>query len=333
MSRAVNGRPGVTDETRRKILRILAELGYEQPGVARPRRGGLVGLLVPELDNPIFPAFAQAIETRLAGQGFTSLLCTATIDGKQEAEYIDLLLERAVDGVVVVSGLNADTAADHGLYRQLAGLGVPLVLLNGEVPDLDAPTVSADEVSAAERAVEHLASLGHRRIGLITGPERYQPVQRKGIGFARAMAALGVTDVRDLVVESTFSVEGGEAAAGDLLEQDVTAIVASSDLMALGAIRAVRERGRRVPEHVSVVGYDDTALMAYTDPPLTTLRQPVQAMSDAACRALLDRMRGQSVPSRELLFRCELIVRRSTGPAPTRRRLKPSGRRSQDPQE
>ena len=315
VSRVLNDRPGVAPETRQAVLTALDVLGYERPAQLRKRSAGLVGLVVPELDNPIFPAFAQVIESTLAQSGFTPVLCTQTAGGVTEDEYVEMLLDRQVSGIVFVSGLHADTAADHDRYRTLLARRLPIVMVNGHVPGLAAPFVSCDEREAAELAVAHLVALGHRRIGLITGPDRFSPVQRKLAGYRQAMRRLLATTDADLDVLaelSLFGVEGGEAAAARLLERGVTGIVCGSDLMALGAIRAARQRGHRVPQDVSVVGFDDSPLMAFTDPPLTTMRQPVTAMAVAAVRALVDEINGHGAPHSEYVFRPELVVRGST---------------------
>jgi LacI family repressor for deo operon, udp, cdd, tsx, nupC, and nupG len=318
VSRVLNDRPGVSAETRQAVLTALDVLGYERPARLRKRSAGLVGLVVPELDNPIFPAFAQVIESNLAKSGFTPVLCTQTPGGVTEDEYVEMLLDRQVSGIVFVSGLHADTAADHDRYRKLLARPLPIVLVNGYVAGVDAPFVSCDDSEAGELAVSHLVALGHRRIGLISGPRRFMPVQRKLAGYRAAMKRLvGVSgdEVDDLISLSLFGVEGGQAAAARLLDQGVTGIVCGSDLMALGAIRAVRQRGLSVPGDVSVVGYDDSPLIAFTDPPLTSVRQPVIAMAVAAVRALIDEIHGQAAPRSEYVFRPELVVRASTAAA------------------
>jgi len=149
-------------------------------------------------------------------------------------------------------------------------------------------------------------------LGLISGPQRFLPVQRKVAGYRAAMEQHGLEPD---VALSLFGVEGGQAAADRLLNRDITAIVCGSDLMALGAIRAIRARGLSVPDDISVLGYDDSALIPFTDPPLSTLRQPVLAMSKAAVRALTDAVSGQPAPHSEYVFRPELVVRGSTGVA------------------
>ncbi len=316
VSRVLNAKPGVSASTRQAVLTALDVLGYERPGRLRRGGPGLVGLILPELDNPIFPAFAQAMEPALAKSGYTPVLCAQTPGGVSEDEYTELLLDRGAAGIVFVSGLHSDTTADPARYARLVDLGLPVVFVNGYLDGVCAPFISNDDVASMELALSHLIGLGHVRIGLAVGPDRFTPARRKIDGFGRHLAALTGQPGPAPVECSVFSVEGGHAAASRLLDAGVTAIVCGSDLMALGAVRAVRARGLSVPEDVSVVGYDDSPLIAFTDPPLTTVRQSVAAMGLAAVRALLDDIAGASSPRGEFMFRPELVVRGSTGPCP-----------------
>lgn len=314
VSRVLNDKPGVAEATRAAVLTALDVLGYDRPARLRRTSAGLVGLVVPELTNPIFPAFAQVIETLLARSGYTPVLCTQTAGGIHEDEYVRMLLDRGVAGIVYVSGQHADTTTDPGRYRRLREQGLPIVLVNGWVEGVDAPFISDDDVAAMQMAVTHLADLGHRDIGLAMGPRRYVPSIRKERGYREAMAAVvGRPDVDDLVEYAPYTVEGGAAATLRLLERGVTAVVCGSDLMALGAVRAARSLGMSVPGDVSVVGYDDSTLMSHTDPPMTTVRQSVLAMGEAAVSALLDEIVGHPTPRSELVFRPELVVRGTTG--------------------
>lgn len=314
-SRVLNGRPGVATATRQRVLAALDVLGYERPVRLRRRSAGLVGLVTPELTNPIFPAFAQAVEQVLAGHGYTPVLCTQMPGGATEDELVEQLEERGVNGIVFLSGLHADTSADPGRYARLAERGVPFVLINGYNDRISAPFVSPDDRSAVRMAVRHLADLGHERIGLAIGPVRYVPSRRKSEGFVDALGeVLGMprAEAEHLVQRTLFSVEGGHAAAGALMAKGCTGIVCGSDLMALGVVRAARERGLDVPADLSVVGFDDSQLVAFTDPPLTTVRQPVQAMAAAAVGALLEDIGGNPVQRTEFVFQPELVVRGST---------------------
>lgn len=318
VSRVLSGKVAVAPHTRQAVHRALDLLGYARPATRSSGRG-LVGLVVPELTNPVFPALAQAIETLLAQAGCTPLLCTQTPGGTTEDEYIATLTSHDVDGIVFVSGMHADTTAGRGRYRRLRERGLPIVLVGGHAPEVDAPQVSTDEVTAARQAVRHLVALGHRRIGLALGPDRFVPSRRKRAGFERALIEAGLADEGDAghhVVTHLYTVEGGMAAAAALLDAGRTAVVCGSDPMALGAIRAARDRGLRVPEDVSVVGYDDSPFMAFADPPLTTVRQPVAALSRIAVTMLLAELRGERVTRAELSVEPELVVRGSTGPPP-----------------
>ena len=313
VSRVLNDRPGVSSPTRQAVLTALDVLGYERPERLRKRSAGLVGLIVPELENPIFPAFAQVIESTLAQSGYTPVLCTQTPGGVTEDEYVEMLLDRQVAGIVFVSGLHADTTADLDRYRRLLTRPIPIVLVNGYADAIDAPFVSCDDLAAGETAVAHLVTLGHNRIGLISGPERFTAVQRKLAGYRAAIRRH--PHLEEFVSLTLFGVEGGEVAADRLLDRGVTGIVCGSDLMALGAVRAARRRGLDVQYDVSVVGFDDSPLIAFTDPPLTTMRQPVAPMAVAAVRALVDEINGHGAQHSEYVFRSELVVRGSTAAA------------------
>ncbi|WP_249416352.1 LacI family DNA-binding transcriptional regulator [Streptomyces sp. TS71-3] len=316
VSRVLNGKPGVAAATRQSVLAALDVLGYERPVRLRQRSAGLVGLITPELENPIFPALAQVIGQALTRQGYTPVLATQTPGGSTEDELTEMLVERGVSGIIYVSGLHADTTADTQRYDRLRAQGVPFVLVDGFSPKVQAPFISPDDRAAAHLAVTHLVSLGHTRIGLALGPKRFVPVQRKIEGFVAAMRdqlGLDPDDIHTrLVQHSLYTLEGGQAATAALIERGCTAIVCASDMMALGAIRAVRQQGLDVPADVSVVGFDDSPLIAFTDPPLTTVRKPVPAMGQAAVRTLLEEIGGTPAPHSEFVFMPELVVRGST---------------------
>jgi DNA-binding LacI/PurR family transcriptional regulator len=323
VSRVLNGKTGVSGSTREAVLTALDVLGYERPTQLRGERARLIGLVLPELQNPIFPALAEVIGGALAQRGFTPVLCcTRTASGPSEADYVGMLLDQHVSGMVFASGHCAERAAPHEHYRLLHSRGIPVVLLNADIDGLAFPCVSTDDVTAAGQAYDHLASLGHRRIGLVVGPEDHVPSQRKLAGFTEraargTQAATGAAATGDgtppPVEHALFSLEGGQAATTRLLRHGVTGVICGSDVLALGAIRAVRRAGLSVPGDVSVVGYDDSAFMNCTDPPLTTVRQPIEAMGKAAVALLVSQIENMAVYPEELLFEPELVVRGSTG--------------------
>jgi DNA-binding LacI/PurR family transcriptional regulator len=310
VSRVLNGKPGVSESTRTAVLTALDVLGYERPTQLRGERARLVGLVLPELQNPIFPAFGEIIGNGLAQQGFTPVLCTRTAGGVSEADYVELLLQQHVSGVVFAGGLYAQADAGHDHYRRLTERNLPTVLINAAIEHLGFPRVSCDDAVAAEQALTHLLSLGHEKVGMVLGPRDHVPSQRKQAAFEAAAKDIAP----DCFEHAMFSLEGGQAAAARLIKRGITGIVCASDPQALGAIRAVRRHGLTVPHDVSVIGYDDSAFMNCTDPPLTTIRQPIEAMGRAAVDLLTMQINGAAVTDEELLFEPELVVRGSTAP-------------------
>lgn len=316
VSRVLNGKPGVSASTRAAVLTALDVLGYERPTKLRGERARLVGLVMPELQNPIFPALAEALGGGLAQNGYTPVLCIQSAGGISESDYVELLLHQQVSGVIFAGGAYAQADAPHEHYDRLTELNLPTVLVNAPIDGLGFATVSCDDALSMEQSFGHLVQLGHRRIGVLLGPHDHVPSQRK-LAAATAMAERhGLEFGADRVVHSLYSLESGQTAATRLLAAGVTAIVCASDLMALGAVRAVRRAGLRVPEDISVIGYDDSALMNCTEPPLTTVRQPIEAMGRMVIELLMRQVSSDLRIGDEVLFAPELVVRGSTGPAP-----------------
>lgn len=311
VSRVLNGKSGVSDTTRSAVLTALDVLGYERPTQLRGVRARLVGLVLPELQNPIFPALAEVVGGTLVQQGFTPVLCTRTVGGLTEAEYVSMLLDQHVSGVVFCGGMTV------GEHQRLLDRGVPVVLLNAAVDHVGFPMVSTDDAAAVELAFGHLSTLGHRDIGLLVGPAGHIPSERKIAAFTRLAARAGI-EVGGRIGHALFSFEGGQAIAAELIAAGARALICGSDIIALGAVRAARRAGLSVPRDFSVIGFDDSALMSYIDPPLTTLRQPIETMARSAVALLTDQITGAALAPRELLHVPELVVRGSTAPAPAR---------------
>ena len=305
VSRVLNGKPGIRENTRQAVLQAMADLGYDREKFQQ--RTGVVGVIVPELSNPSFPAFAERLDAMFQPV-HRAVIAAAGPLGANESSCIATLLDLGVDGVVSISGAAADTEADLTPYLRLVEAGVPTVFINGHTTKLASAFVNCSDAEAVAASVAHLRSLGHERIGLAVGPARFLPTQRKSSAFLE----LGFG--KDSIERTIFTPEGGQVAAARLLATGHTAIICGSDLMALGVIREARSRGFRVPEDLSVIGFDDSPLMAFTDPPLTTVRQPVQAMCEAAVSGLVRAMDGNTPDGTELVFRPDLIIRQSTGP-------------------
>jgi DNA-binding LacI/PurR family transcriptional regulator len=316
VSRVLNDRPGVSEPTRQAVLTALDVLGYERPTKLRGERARLVGLVLPELQNPIFPAFAEVVGVGLAQRGFTPVLCTQTSGGVSEADYVERVRRPHGGRVVLVGGLYAEEDAPHEHYARLAERRLPTVLVNAAFRDLGFPRVSCDDSVAVEQAMNHLVSLGHTKVGLLIGPPDHVPSQRKIAAALRLAPRFGLAVPQPRIAHSLYSLESAQASATRLIEEGVTGIICASDPMALGAIRAARRAGLIVPRDVSVVGFDDSALMTCVDPPLTTVRQPIEPMCRMVIELLVAQIAGSGPSHDELLFEPELVVRNSTGPAP-----------------
>ena len=314
VSRVLNEKPGVSEATRQTVLTALDVLGYERPTKLRGERARLVGLFLPELNNPIFPAFGEVVGGALAQNGYTPVLCTQSAGGISEADYVELLIQQQVSGVVFVGGQYTQRDAPHEHYARLTELGLPTVLMNAPIEGLGFATVSTDDAVAAEQAIAHLHQLGHTCIGLLLGPQDHVPSQRKLASAREVARSLGIRIEEDQIVQTLYSLEAGQAGAARLLRAGVTGILCASDPLALGAIRAVRRAGLEVPRDVSVIGFDDSALMNAVDPPLTTVRQPIEPMGRMVIELLVAQIVGTDFTSDEFYFEPELVVRRSTGP-------------------
>ena len=325
VSRVLAGLGGARADTRARVLDAARELGYRPSGVARSlklRTTQTLGLIITDIENPFFPHLVRAVEDAAREHGFALLLCNATDDPDREASYLDLLVDRRVDGVVIaVSGLGARHA------EWLAEPPLPVVLVNTVAPGLPHPSIASDNVDGGRQAAAHLLDLGHRRIGGLTAGARNADAPARVAGVRRALKERGLDPGAVPFVMGEPTVGGGEAALGRLLADapDTTGVVAYNDLMAIGAMRAIRASGRTVPGDISVVGFDDVAIAAYTDPPLTTIAQSIGELGRWAVERLVERLSdgtallsgGEAAswaPGTVLPVR--LVARGSSGPPP-----------------
>ena len=290
---------------------MAAELGYQES----PTRGGsgVVGIITPELDNPIFPHLAEAIEARMVRHGLLAMVCPSTAETVNEQDYLDHFLNADAAGVVVINGRYSQVNLDFTPYEILRDKGLPVVLVNGMGKDCPVPAVSVDLIAAGAAAIRHLADLGHQRIGCLVGPKRYWSAQLLINGWQAGLRERAIPSGENLISETLFTIEGGRAGVAKLLEAGATAVVTGGDMMALGAISGVRAWGKKVPGDVSVVGFDGTPITAHTNPPLTTFRQPVGRMAGTVVELLMDHTYGQSGASLHM-FTPELVIGESTGP-------------------
>jgi len=316
-SRILTGARPSAPQTRARVLAAAAQLDYRPSGPARAlklRRSRTLGLLVTDIENPYFPEIVRAVEDAAHERGFAVLLCNATDDPGRELAYINLLLERRVDGIIVAA---SRVGARHAAL--LARAGVPVVLVNSEAPGSGLAAITSDNRGGARLAAEHLLALGHRRIGHITAPPANAAAAARLLGVRDALRGAGIAPNLLDVALGDGRVGGGERAMSELLDRHPrpTAVVCYNDLTAMGAMRAVRRAGYAVPGDVSLVGFDDIDLAQWTDPPLTTVAQPKREMGAWAFARLAgggERPPVASGPAIAVRLPTTLVIRASTSP-------------------
>lgn len=314
VSRVINDSPHkVHAATRRRVLRSVVRLAYRPNAVARGLRRGTthsIALIVPDITNPFYPAIARGVEDAARRHGFAVVLGNTDGDPKRERAYLDILRTRWVDGV-----LFAGVGGDVDELRTLMAQGVPAVVIARDVDGGHIDTVLADGFAGMRLATVHLLRLGHRRIAFVGGPRALPVARERLLGYRRALREYGVGARPSLVVSGDFRVDGGRAAIRRLLarREGFTAVVAANDLMAIGAMEALRSAGRQIPQDVAVVGFDDIPFAAYVDPPLTTVVQPTYRLGALAVERLLSLMRGDHGGPRRIVLQPQLVIRRSCG--------------------
>ncbi len=308
-------------ETRRRVLAAVERLGYRPSALARSlrlRRTLTLGMLVPDITNPFFPPVIKGAEDAAQARGYNLILCNTEDLPEREATYLAVLRERQVDGLLIASSRMSDR-----VITALRRDGFPFVLVNRSARGAEL-AVTVDNRAGAGAAIAHLASLGHRRIGHLAGPQMTTTGVERAAGVRAALRRHGLAAEPGLWVESeAYSEEAGYRAARWLLvrEDPPTAIFGANDLIALGALRAAREAGLRVPQDVSLVGFNDIPQAELLEPALTTVRVPQYEMGEAAARMLIARLEGGAIAERRIVLEVVLVVRASTAAPRAARRV------------
>jgi len=306
----------VSDATARRVMDAAAALGYRPNAVARSlrtRRSHTIGVLIPDLNNPLFPPMVRGLEDRLAADGYVTLI--GNTDGRRdrESQVFEQMRARHVDGYALA------TARLHSpLLAEAARDGLNVVLMNRISEDYSFPSVSVDNDRGARMAVSHLIELGHRRIGCLAGPQTLSTGLNRYRGFLAAMQDSGLeAEPARVRFAEAFSIEEGHRCCRELLavEPRCTAVAAGNDMLAVGCYAAIEEAGLRCPEDISVVGFNDMPFIDRLRPPLTTVRFPHYQLGTEAAGMLLDRLAGAPGPVKSLLLAPEFIPRGSTAPA------------------
>jgi LacI family transcriptional regulator len=312
VSRVVNGRADVSPRTRAKVEQLLAKRGYQRPAPGPVTSANLIDLVFNDLDSPWAVEIIRGVEGVAQAAGVGTVVSAIHRRPTSARQWLHNLRARASDGVILVT-----SHLERPVQEELRRLDVPMAVVDpAGVPTPGAPTIGATNWAGGLHATEHLLSLGHRRIGLVAGPAGLLCSRARLDGYRAALEAAGVPYDEELVRAGDFYHESGFAGARSLLDlgDPPTAVFASSDQMALGVYEAVRQRGLRVADDVSVVGFDDLPEVRWCSPPLTTIRQPLAEMGALAARTVLRMLAGEEAQSPRVELATELVVRHSTAP-------------------
>jgi LacI family transcriptional regulator len=318
VSRVVNDQPNVRTQVRERVWDVIHETGYQPHAAARSlvtRRTRIIGIIIPEsvitlFADPFFPHLLSGITRTCNDQRYHLMLSLFDDPARSEETYRRVILSGYLDGVVVAS-----TRVQDPLIGRLLDDDVPFVLI-GRYPNERVHYVDIDNVAAARMAVEHLIRLGHRRVATITGPLSMTSGQDRLNGYRQAMAAHRLAVDDGLIAEGDFTEIGGTMAARQLIANSPTAIFAASDIMAVGALKALREAGLRIPQDVALIGVDDLPVARAIEPALTTVRQPIEELGSTAADLLLDLLENppeDKAPSHHIILPTQLLVRGSCG--------------------
>ncbi|SDO33489.1 transcriptional regulator, LacI family [Rhodoferax sp. OV413] len=316
VSHVVNRTRFVSDKARQDVETAIRALGYVPSAVARSLKSNTtrtLGMLIPNCSNPYFAEIVRSVEDHCFASGYTLILCNTDDEPLRQSVYLKVLAEKRVDGLIIIS-----TGEDSDLHDLLQGLTTPTVLLDREVTHVHCDLVETANVQGGQMAAEHLVALGHRRIACIGGPADLSPSAQRIQGWRNALAAAEL-EANDLLWHSDFSSQGGFTAMQEILQsgQQPTAVFVCNDLMGIGALSAAHEAGLRIPQDLSVIGFDDIELARFTSPPLTTIVQPKQRIGMLAVDMLLERIQGGRLDAKQVLLQPELIVRASTASPPS----------------
>lgn len=313
VSRVINDSGYVSDETRRRVEAAIDELNYVPNILARSlrsKRTHTLALVITDVTNPFWTTVARGVEDKAAENGFSVILCNTDEDPEKEKSYIEVLLQKRVDGVIIVS-VNGDGSS----LRLLSQQGIPHVVIDRRVKGMHTDLVRGDSVGGAYQLTKHLIELGHRRIAIIAGPEQASTADDRLAGYLKALEEFGIPVDEALIKRGRFDQRTGYELTKEVLELEKrpTALFAGNNFIAIGALIALREQGVRVPDGMALVCFDEIPHLSAVYPFLTVAAQRAYEMGAIGTQLLLERLAGKREENREVVLETELILRRSSG--------------------
>jgi DNA-binding LacI/PurR family transcriptional regulator len=314
VSAVINNKPGITQETRDRVQAAIDKLGYRPDSIARSLATGRtysIAFIASDVSAPFIGTLAVAAEDYVHSCGYSLVLFNTHDDPQREAAYFSTAVERGVDGVLFISATDQNTSVDI-----LSTTGIPAVAIDRLPDPYCGPAVTLDNIEAGRLAAQHLLSLGHTAIAHISGPQTVKMSRERLAGFQQVLEAEHVVPELHVETSESWDYQAGYDAMQSILAKDLnpTAVFAAGDALAIGAMHALRERGLRVPEDISVMGVDDLDVAPYHNPPLTTIGQSITELAVLGAQLLFDILDGNQPEQAHIVMQPVLIVRQSTSP-------------------
>lgn len=314
VSHVVNETRSVSDSTRQRVLGAIAALGYRPSAAARSlttKKSGVVGVMISDARNPFFGELLRGIEEAFGTAGYGLMVCNTDELLKRERLYLDLLLRQQVDGIIA-----AAASRDWAVLNRARTYHLPIVFVDRRFKDIPGPFVGVDNEGGAYAGTAHLIEAGHRRIGLVAGFSRLSSMRERTAGFRRALREGGITASKEWIVSCPLKVESGRSSVHRILSTSPrpTALFINNNLLALGALLALKDLGLRCPDDVALIGFDDHPWATVSAPPMTVVDQPVREVGRTAARMLSDLMRDREADRSEVVLPCNLVLRDSCCP-------------------
>jgi DNA-binding LacI/PurR family transcriptional regulator len=312
VSKVINGKGRISVETRSAVLGIIERLDFQPSVIASALTGKktfTLGLLVPDVSNPFFAEIARAIEDQGHQLGYSVVMCNTDNKDEKIERYISLLLQKSVDGIIIATGIEKKE-----ILEQLLSNGLPIVLIARELPLIAVDTVVVDDYAGGCMAANHLLQIGHTKIAFLAESQKVSSSRERMRGFRQTMLDAGLTLNEQWLKVCDYKVEDGNRKTLELLQEDhrPTAIFACNDMLAVGALQAAKEMRINVPSELSIISFDNTILCSVTNPPLTTIAQPMEQMGKLAVALIVENIREDNHQKQRIVLRPELIIREST---------------------
>lgn len=315
VSRVINNKSeGVGEETRQKILKIIEELDYKPSTIARglvTKRTNTIGLIVPDIANPFFPQLARGVEDAAKENGYTIFLCNSDNDASKEEAYLKALIDKSVDGIILASSIS--TQADH--CNILKNNNIPFTLVDRYIESMENQVgVYTKNKDGAYMAVDYLLGNGHRKIAFISGPLSIIPALHRFNGYQQAHYDRGVEIDYSIIKEGDYHVDSGFGFVEELIKEgkSFSAVFAGNDMMAVGAVKALKKNKIKVPEDVEVIGYDNVDIATLVEPALSTVAQPTYDIGVVGVQMLINLIEGKELEENNIYLASELILRETT---------------------